>query len=75
MFEVKMPTHVITLIFVATPFAFFSGFLFSQLIIHPCHLSSFGDMHNGIYIWISQSWEGLRACWDINAFAVLRMGK
>jgi hypothetical protein len=46
-------------------------------VITLIHLSSFEDMHNAIYIytWISQAWEGLRACWDIIALAVLRMGK
>jgi hypothetical protein len=74
-FEVTM-MPISTLIFVAAPVLFFLELLFSQLIIRPdpCHLGSFGAMHDGVCAWISQAWEGLRVCWDIIALAVSRIG-
>jgi hypothetical protein len=77
MFKVTLPTNVIiTLMLVAIPFAVFSELIFSRLIIRPCpHLGSFGAVHDSICAWILRAWEGLRVCWDVTTWAVLRVGK
>ena len=68
-FEAMIPPHII--IMLAAPLMIFSGFIFSQLIIQPSHLGSFGALCNRA----SQVWEGCRVCWDVLVWALARIGR
>jgi hypothetical protein len=58
------------------PFFIFLEFVFHAFIFPSTqHLGSYGIIHNGMWIWLQQAWEGLRVCWDILAEAVLRNGR
>jgi hypothetical protein len=62
-------------VFITIAFTIILEIIFYILIFPPHdHLGSFGIVHEGVVGWFQRAWEGLRVCWDIIIWALLRNG-